>query len=181
MAPEGASRCRAVASGLLGRSAVLVSALGESARNLWMGGGKVKDRAGSVSSETAIGFVSPKCSTNPRPGRRPRSGEPGPMITGPWSWVPAFARTTGHKGPRVPRATFTMSNSHPPSLKLRRASDQVRHSLGDGGPPRSRGAFLRPGFAPWLRAHRIEGWAERRQAPFCYRCRAGKRECGPRG
>src|SRR6266511_3132531 len=44
MAPEGASRCRAVASGLLDRSAGLVSALGESARKLWMGGWRVKDR-----------------------------------------------------------------------------------------------------------------------------------------
>jgi hypothetical protein len=34
---------------------------------------------------------------------------------------------------------------------------------------------LHLGFVP------TEGWAERRQAPSCYRCRAGKRECGPRG
>jgi hypothetical protein len=43
MAPEGASRCRAVASGLVDRSACLVFALGESARKLGMGGGRVKD------------------------------------------------------------------------------------------------------------------------------------------
>jgi hypothetical protein len=36
MAPEGALRCRAVASGLLGQSAGCISALGESAGNLWM-------------------------------------------------------------------------------------------------------------------------------------------------
>src|SRR5215467_110453 len=42
-APEGALRCRAVASGLQGRSAGFTSALGESARNLWMRPGEVKD------------------------------------------------------------------------------------------------------------------------------------------
>src|SRR5262249_44575473 len=47
MAPEGALRCRAVASGLPGRSAGCISALGESARNLWMRRpeGKNADRA----------------------------------------------------------------------------------------------------------------------------------------
>jgi hypothetical protein len=42
-------------------------------------------------------------------------------------------------------ALFTFQTAHPPSLKLRRASDQVGHSLGDGR-SRSRGAFLRPDF-----------------------------------
>src|SRR5262249_4430360 len=42
-APEGALRCRAVASGLPGRSAGCISALGESARNLWMRRPEVKN------------------------------------------------------------------------------------------------------------------------------------------
>src|SRR5262249_55041024 len=42
-APEGALRCRAVASGLPGRSAGCISALSESARNLWMRRPEVKN------------------------------------------------------------------------------------------------------------------------------------------
>src|SRR5215470_6925047 len=34
-------------------------------------------------------------------------------------------------------------------------------------PSRSRGAFLRPGFATLLRSPRIEGWAERRETFGC--------------
>src|SRR5262252_4407192 len=42
-APEGALRCRAVASGLQDRSAGCISALDESGRNLWMRPPEVKD------------------------------------------------------------------------------------------------------------------------------------------
>src|SRR6516165_10936028 len=42
-------------------------------------------------------------------------------------------------------------------------------------PPRSRGAFLRPGFAPLLRSPGIEGWAERRETFGCVRGTRGAR------
>src|SRR6516225_1490146 len=41
-------------------------------------------------------------------------------------------------------------------------------------PPRSRGAFLRPGFAPLLRSSGIEGWAERRETFGCQRAPVGR-------
>src|SRR5262249_28406893 len=55
-APEGALRCRAVASGLQGRSAGCISALDESARNLWMRRPEVKNAALRASCVSAAGY-----------------------------------------------------------------------------------------------------------------------------
>src|SRR5262249_10665239 len=41
------------------------------------------------------------------------------------------------------------------------------HLTMSNSPSRSRGAFLRPGFAPLLHSPRIEGWAERRETFGC--------------
>src|SRR6516225_1529462 len=86
-----------------------------------------------------------------RPGRRPRSRRRAVTHNQrPWLWVPAFPGTTRAELAARRRTVFgncqlTMSNS----------------------PSRSRGAFLRPGFATSLHSPRIEGWAERRETFGC--------------
>ena len=80
MAPEGALRCRAVASGLPGRSAGCISALGESARNLWMRRPEVKN-AEETTNHTAklCSFPSPALAgvnSNGNPELRAASPQP---------------------------------------------------------------------------------------------------------
>ena len=49
----------------------------------------------------------------------------------------------------------------------RRTVRRNSHLTMSNSPPRSRGAFLHPGFATSLHSPRIEGWAERRETFGC--------------
>ena len=89
-----------------------------------------------------------------------------PVCGGPGSAMHRFAgaRAASHPGHTirtVPVFSCFSADSESPIPGLTISSTHT-HT-----PPRSRGPFLRPGFASLLHSPRIEGWAERRETFGC--------------
>ena len=102
-----------------------------------------------------------------------RLGSLSPLGSGPafrrLARISCFFHCSDQSAARTLPPLFTFQTA-PPSLKLRRASHQVRHSpWRRRTPPPSRGAFFAPGSLLLCFAHPIEGWAERRETFGCLR------------
>jgi len=69
-------------------------------------------------------------------------------------------------------STSLRAASHPGHTSVGRVRSLIHFS---NSPSRSRGAFLRPGFATLLHSPRVEGWAERRETFGCVRGTRGTR------
>src|SRR5262249_38345490 len=112
-----------------------------------------------------------------RPGTVRVCGGPGSSVHRSTS-----LRAASHPGHAIASdafvALFTFPTAHPPLLKLRRASDQVGHSLGDGR-SRSRGAFA-PGSCHLTFTHPESRGGRGAEGRILYRCRAGEGASEPR-
>jgi hypothetical protein len=79
---------------------------------------------------------------------------------------PGTVPVCGGPGSAMHRSTSLRAASHPGHTSLGRRVRSLIHF--SNSPSRSRGAFLRPGFASLLHSPRTEGWAERRETFGCF-------------